>query len=42
MEHLIDLRRARLAVTYAFVVQGICFASLVTRIPTLQERFGLS
>ncbi len=42
MEHLIDLRRARLAVTYAFVVQGICFASLVTRIPTLQERFDLA
>jgi MFS family permease len=42
VEHLIDLRRARLAVTYAFVVQGICFASLVTRIPTLQERFDLS
>jgi MFS family permease len=42
VEHLIDLRRARLAVTYAFVVQGICFASLVTRIPTLQERFELS
>lgn len=42
MEHLIDLRRARLAVTYAFVVQGICFAALVTRIPTLQDRFDLS
>jgi MFS family permease len=38
----VDLRRARLAVTVAFVVQGICFAGLVTRIPTLQARFGLS
>jgi MFS family permease len=38
----VDLRRARLAVTVAFVVQGICFAGLVTRIPTLQARFELS
>jgi MFS family permease len=37
-----DLRRARLAVTYAFVVQGVAFAALVTRIPTLQSRFDLS
>ncbi|MFN8169903.1 MAG: MFS transporter [Candidatus Nanopelagicales bacterium] len=36
-----DLRRARLAVTVAFVVQGICFATLVTRIPTLQSSFDL-
>lgn len=36
-----DLRRARLAVTVAFVVQGICFAALVTRIPTLQSAFAL-
>jgi MFS family permease len=38
----VDLRRARAAVTVAFVVQGICFAGLVTRIPTLQSRFELS
>jgi MFS family permease len=38
----VDLRRARLAVTVAFVVQGLCFAGLVTRIPTLQSRFELS
>jgi MFS family permease len=38
----VDLGRARLAVTVAFIVQGLCFAALVTRIPTLQERFGLS
>ncbi len=36
------LRRARLAVTVAFVAQGVCFAALVSRIPTLQDRFGLS
>lgn len=42
MEHALDLRRARLAVTYAFIVQGVCFAALVTRIPTLKERFDLS
>ncbi len=37
-----DLRRARYATTLAFVVQGICFAALVTRIPTIQARFALS
>lgn len=37
-----DLRRARLAVLVAFVVQGICFAALVTRIPSIQSKFGLS
>ena len=37
-----DLRRARLAVLIAFVVQGVCFAALVTRIPSLQSKFGLS
>lgn len=37
-----DLRRARLAVTVAYVGQGISFAALVTRIPALQEKFGLS
>ena len=37
-----DLRRARLAVLIAFVVQGVCFAALVTRIPSLQSKFELS
>ncbi|MFN8156415.1 MAG: MFS transporter [Candidatus Nanopelagicales bacterium] len=37
-----DLRRARLAVTVAYVGQGISFAALVTRIPALQEKFALS
>lgn len=37
-----DLGRARLAVTVAYVGQGLCFASLVTRVPALQSRFALS
>ena len=37
-----DLRRARTAVTVAFIAQGLCFAALVTRIPALQSRFDLS
>jgi len=40
--HRIGLGRARAAVTIAFVVQGLCFATLVTRIPTLQDTFALS
>jgi predicted MFS family arabinose efflux permease len=35
-------RRARGAVFCAYGVQGTMFASLVTRVPTLQDRFGLS
>jgi MFS family permease len=38
----VDLRRARIAVTVAFIVQGLCFAALVTRIPALKARFDLS
>jgi MFS family permease len=38
----VDLRRARLAVTVAYVGQGICFASLVSRVPALQTTFDLS
>jgi MFS family permease len=34
--------RERLAVFSAYGVQGTMFASLVTRVPTLQDRFGLS
>lgn len=37
-----DLRRARLAVTVAYVGQGVCFAALVTRVPALQTKFDLS
>jgi MFS family permease len=35
-------RRARLAGSVAFAAQGVSFAALVTRIPTIQERFDLS
>jgi MFS family permease len=38
----VDLRRARTAVTVAFIAQGLCFAALVTRIPALKSRFDLS
>ena len=37
-----DLRRARVAVTVAYVGQGLCFAALVSRVPALQTRFALS
>ncbi len=33
--------RARVAGSVAYVSQGVCFAALVTRIPTIQDRFGL-
>ena len=42
MDPALDLRRARLAVTVAYIGQGVCFAALVTRIPALQEKFALS
>lgn len=35
-------RASRLAVTMAFVAQGISLAILVTRIPAFKDRFGLS
>jgi MFS family permease len=35
-------RRARGAGSIAFAAQGVSFAALVTRIPTIQERFDLS
>src|SRR5438046_6659487 len=35
-------RRTRAAVFTAYGVQGTMFASLVTRVPTLQDRFGFS
>jgi len=34
--------RARIAGSWAFASQGLCFAALVTRVPTIQERFDLS
>ena len=36
------LRLARVAVSWAFLSQGVCFAALVTRIPVLKDRFDLS
>jgi MFS family permease len=35
-------RRARVSGAVAYAAQGVCFAALVTRIPTVQERFDLS
>lgn len=35
-------RQARLAAYAAFGIQGLCFASLVTRVPQIQEAHGLS
>jgi MFS family permease len=34
--------RARLAGSWAYASQGLCFAALVTRVPTIQERFALT
>jgi MFS family permease len=34
--------RARWAGSWAFASQGLCFAALVTRVPTIQERFDLT
>jgi MFS family permease len=38
----VDLRRARLAVTVAYIGQGVCFAALVSRVPAVQTKFDLS
>ncbi|MDX6738592.1 MFS transporter [Actinocorallia sp. A-T 12471] len=35
-------RQARLATFGAFAIQGLCFASLVTRVPQIQDAHGLS
>src|SRR5258705_7108088 len=35
-------RRARLAVAGAYLVQGFCFAALLTQVGVLQEKFGFS
>lgn len=35
-------RRARVGTYVAFFVQGLCFAALLTRVPTLKAKFGLS
>ncbi|MDZ5662746.1 MFS transporter [Nocardioides sp. S-58] len=36
-----DLRRARLAISAAFLVQGLVFISLTTRLPRIQDRWDL-
>ncbi|KES07869.1 transporter [Streptomyces toyocaensis] len=36
------LRRGRVSLAFAFLVQGVAFALLVTRIPAIQERYGVS
>ncbi|MEU6085125.1 MFS transporter [Streptomyces sp. NPDC047108] len=36
------LRHGRASLTVSFFVQGVCFALLVTRIPAIQDRYGLS
>ncbi|NUU21137.1 MAG: MFS transporter, partial [Streptomycetaceae bacterium] len=37
----VAVRRARLAVLACFLVQGASFAVLVTRVPAIQDRYGL-
>ncbi|MFG3098420.1 MFS transporter [Streptomyces sp. NPDC048202] len=36
------LRRGRASLAFGFFVQGVAFALLVTRIPAVQERYGVS
>ncbi|UUU31749.1 MFS transporter [Streptomyces sp. CA-210063] len=36
------LRRGRAALAFSFLVQGVAFALLVTRIPAIQDRYGVS
>ncbi|MFD5160494.1 MFS transporter [Streptomyces hawaiiensis] len=36
------LRRGRASLAFSFVVQGVAFALLVTRIPAIQDRYGVS
>ncbi|MFD9906899.1 MFS transporter [Streptomyces sp. NPDC059063] len=36
------LRRGRAALAFSFLAQGVTFALLVTRIPALQDRYGIS
>jgi MFS family permease len=34
-------RRARIAASGAFAVQGVCFAAVFSQVPTLRDKFGL-
>ena len=36
------LRRGRASLAFSFLVQGVAFALLVTRIPGIQNRYGVS
>jgi MFS family permease len=35
-------RRARVAVAGAYLVQGLCFAAVLTQVPALKQRFGFT
>ncbi|MEV0324529.1 MFS transporter [Streptomyces sp. NPDC050658] len=37
-----ELRRGRASLALSFLVQGVTFALLVTRIPAIQDRYGIS
>lgn len=37
-----ELRRGRAALAFGFLAQGVAFALLVTRIPAIQDRYGIS
>ncbi|MWA12730.1 MFS transporter [Streptomyces sp. BA2] len=37
-----ELRRGRPSLAFSFLVQGVTFALLVTRIPAIQDRYGIS
>ncbi|MEV0368700.1 MFS transporter [Streptomyces sp. NPDC050636] len=37
-----QLRHGRVSLAFSFFVQGVVFALLVTRIPAIQERYGIS
>ncbi|MEV5437724.1 MFS transporter [Streptomyces sp. NPDC052682] len=37
-----ELRRGRAALAFSFLAQGVAFALLVTRIPAIQDRYGVS
>lgn len=37
-----ELRRGRASLAFSFLVQGVTFALLVTRIPAIQDQYGIS
>ncbi|WP_190086682.1 MFS transporter [Streptomyces longisporoflavus] len=38
----VEVRRGRASLAFSFLVQGVTFALLVTRIPAIQDRYGIS